>query len=119
MAAAPGPGSAPWTRRRPWNRPRPTAERAGSGRSSDSVGSHEAFAGRHRLPFLLLSDDSGAVRKRYGVHRSLGVVPGRVTYVIDRQGTVRHVFSSMTRIDQHVNHALRVVQQLHAEPSTP
>jgi len=89
------------------------------GVSSDSVGSHEAFAGHHRLPFLLLSDEGGAVRKRYGVHRSLGVLPGRVTYVIDRQGTVRHIFSSMTRIDQHVNHALKVVQRLHAEPSTP
>jgi thioredoxin-dependent peroxiredoxin len=89
------------------------------GVSSDSVGSHQAFASRHRLPFLLLADDGGTVRKRYGVRRSLGVLPGRVTYVIDRQGIVRHVFSSMTHIDQHVNDALAVVKRLQAEPSTP
>jgi len=45
----------------------------------------------------------------------LGVIPGRVTYVIDRAGTVRHVFSSMTNIDQHVNDALEVVRKLQAE----
>ena len=44
----------------------------------------------------------------------LGVIPGRVTYVIDRAGTVRHVFSSMTNIDQHVKDALDVVKQLQA-----
>ena len=89
------------------------------GISSDSVGSHEAFAGRHRLPFLLLTDEGGMVRRRYGVRGSLGFLPGRVTYVIDRQGTIRHVFSSMTRIDQHVNDALGVVQRLQAHPGTP
>ncbi len=45
----------------------------------------------------------------------LGVLPGRVTYVIDRAGTVRHVFSSMTNIDKHVSDALEVVRQLQAE----
>ena len=45
----------------------------------------------------------------------LGVIPGRVTYVIDRTGTVRHVFSSMTNIGQHVSDALEMVRQLQAE----
>jgi peroxiredoxin Q/BCP len=85
------------------------------GISSDSAGRHAAFAGKHKLPFTLLSDQGGRVRKRYGVPAVLGVLPGRVTYVIDRQGTVRHVFSSMTNISQHVNDALEVVRQLQAE----
>jgi peroxiredoxin Q/BCP len=45
----------------------------------------------------------------------LGLLPGRVTYVIDRAGVVRHVFSSMTNIDQHIGDALRVVQELQSE----
>ena len=45
----------------------------------------------------------------------LGLLPGRVTYVIDRTGTVRHVFNSMTNIDGHVKEALDVVRQLQAE----
>jgi peroxiredoxin Q/BCP len=85
------------------------------GVSSDSADKHAAFAGQHNLPFTLLSDRGGRVRKSYGVPSVLGVVPGRVTYVIDRTGTVRHVFSSMTNISQHVNDALEMVRQLQAE----
>jgi peroxiredoxin Q/BCP len=82
------------------------------GISSDPVDRHAAFAGRHGLPFTLLSDAGGAVRKSYGVPSVLGLLPGRVTYVIDRGGTVRHVFNSMTVIDKHVKEALEVVRGL-------
>lgn len=85
------------------------------GVSSDSADKHAAFAGKYKLPFTLLADQGGQVRKRYGVPAVLGLLPGRVTYVIDRQGTVRHVFNSMTGISQHVNEALEVVRQLQAE----
>jgi peroxiredoxin Q/BCP len=87
------------------------------GVSSDSSGRHASFADRHQLPFTLLSDQGGRVRKSYGVPAVLGVLPGRVTYVIDRTGTVRHVFNSMTNIGQHVNDALDVVRRLQAEPA--
>ena len=89
------------------------------GVSSDSTDRHAAFAGRYDLPFTLLSDAGGRVRKSYGVPAVLGVLPGRVTYVIDRDGTVRHVFSSMTNIDQHVGDALAVVRRLQAEAELP
>jgi peroxiredoxin Q/BCP len=85
------------------------------GVSSDSADKHASFAGQHNLPFTLLADKGGRVRKSYGVPSVLGVIPGRVTYVIDRTGTVRHVFSSMTNIGQHVNDALEMVKQLQAE----
>jgi peroxiredoxin Q/BCP len=85
------------------------------GVSSDSAGRHAAFADHHKLPFTLLSDEGGRVRKSYGVPALLGLIPGRVTYVIDRAGTVRHVFNSMTNIGQHVSDALAVVRQLQAE----
>jgi peroxiredoxin Q/BCP len=85
------------------------------GVSSDSVDSHAAFSGRHELPFTLVSDQGGQVRKSYGVPSVLGLLPGRVTYVIDREGTVRQVFSSMTRISRHIDDALEMVRQLQAE----
>ncbi|SEO13592.1 peroxiredoxin Q/BCP [Actinacidiphila rubida] len=83
------------------------------GVSSDTVESHEKFAGRHELPFTLLSDKDRAVRKQYGA-TTLGVMPGRITYVIDGEGVIRHVFSSMTNIGAHVDDALRVVKELTA-----
>jgi peroxiredoxin Q/BCP len=82
------------------------------GVSSDSADKHASFAAHHKLPFTLLSDAGGRVRKSYGVPAVLGLIPGRVTYVIDRTGTVRHAFKSMTNIGAHVNDALDVVKQL-------
>jgi peroxiredoxin Q/BCP len=84
------------------------------GVSSDSVDRHAAFAGKHELPFTLLSDKGGQVRKLYGVPATLGLLPGRVTYVIDREGTIRHSFNSMTNIGQHISDALRIVRELQA-----
>lgn len=79
------------------------------GISSDSPESHRRFAERHRLPFALLTDDGGAVRKLFGVPSTLGLLPGRVTYVIDKQGIVRHIFSSQFNPKKHVQEALRVL----------
>jgi peroxiredoxin Q/BCP len=82
------------------------------GISSDSSDSHAQFRAKFDLPFLLLSDRKGRVRKQYGASGLLGgLVPGRVTYVIDRSGTVRHVFSAQTRFTQHVNEAIGALEQ--------
>ena len=84
------------------------------GISSDSVGSHAEFTGHHKLPFTLLSDEGGKVRKSYGVPSTLGLLPGRVTYVIDRAGTVQHVVNTQLRIGKHIDSALAVVRELQA-----
>src|SRR5438477_12020524 len=78
------------------------------GISNDNQKSHEAFASEHKLPFILLSDPDGSVRKSYGVKKTLGLVPGRVSFVVDKNGIVRHVFSSHSRATAHVNVALAV-----------
>ena len=82
------------------------------GISNDNQKSHEAFATEHKLPFILLSDPDGSVRKSYGVKKTLGLVPGRVSFVIDKNGIVRHVFSSQSRATAHVNEALAVLKSL-------
>jgi peroxiredoxin Q/BCP len=82
------------------------------GVSSDSAESHRKFASRFGLPFVLLSDADDALRERYGVPRTLGLFPGRVTYVIDRDGIVRHIFSSQMQPKRHVAEALRVLEGL-------
>lgn len=82
------------------------------GVSSDDVESHRRFADNHRLPFRLLSDRDGELRKRFGVPKTLGLLAGRVTYVIDAEGVVRDVFSSQLRTRKHVEQALRLVRSL-------
>ncbi len=85
------------------------------GVSSDSDASHRGFAARHGLPFLLVSDPDGSIRSSFGVPKTLGILPGRVTYVIDRLGIVRHVFSSQLRPTRHVAEALLALRDLAAE----
>lgn len=82
------------------------------GISSDSGSSHRQFAERFRLPFLLLSDQDGSVRARYGIAKTLGLLPGRVTFLIDRQGIVRFVYSSQFRPAHHVAQVLDALTEL-------
>jgi peroxiredoxin Q/BCP len=87
------------------------------GISSDSVDSHDRFASKHKLPMTLLSDADGKVRAAFGVKATLGLFPGRATFVIDRTGIVRHVFVSQLRAGAHVGEALSVVKELTAAPA--
>jgi peroxiredoxin Q/BCP len=82
------------------------------GVSGDSVDKHKSFAEHHRLPFTLLADDGNKLRKAYGVPATLWILPGRVTYVIDKQGVVRHVFDSQLQATRHIDEALAVVRTL-------
>jgi peroxiredoxin Q/BCP len=58
------------------------------------------------------------VRERYGVPRTLGLLPGRVTYLIDREGVDRHIFSSQFQAARHVSEALKVLQALRGDLET-
>jgi len=89
------------------------------GVSADSPERHQAFAASRALPFLLLSDQDGTLRKAYRVPKTLGILPSRVTYVIDKAGLVRHVFSALFSADRHVAEALEVVRQLVRESGDP
>ena len=82
------------------------------GVSSDSVESHQQFAEENQLPFTLLSDTGGAIRTRYGAPTAFGL-PGRVTYIIDRQGVVRHIFFSQFTSKRHVDVAIEMLQAIH------
>ncbi|MBX3026381.1 peroxiredoxin [bacterium] len=82
------------------------------GISSDSQQSHKQFAEKYRLPFPLLADVGGEVRRQFKVPKSLGLLPGRVTFVIDKQGVIRHVFNSQLNATKHVDEAIGVLRTL-------
>lgn len=81
------------------------------GISSDSSDSHKNFAANHKLPFTLLSDEKGEVRKLFGVPTTMGLFPGRVTYVINKQGVVTMVFNSQFNAEKHVSEALKILSK--------
>ncbi len=82
------------------------------GISSDTVESHESFASECKAPFLLLSDEGAKVRGQYGVEPTLGLIPGRVTFIIDKEGVVRYIFSSQFNPKKHVKRAMDILRSL-------
>ncbi|NHJ40642.1 MAG: peroxiredoxin [Asgard group archaeon] len=82
------------------------------GVSGDSLESHENFATKYKLPFILLSDVDNEVRKLYNVKATFGFIPGRVTYIIDKKGIIQHIFVSQFNPKKHVDEALRIIEEI-------
>ena len=82
------------------------------GVSGDDASSHQRFAGKHQLPYPLLVDTGNQLRRAYGVPAVLGLLPGRVTYVIDGQGVIRHVFNNLLDGPAHRREAIEALQAL-------
>lgn len=85
------------------------------GVSSDSAESHAQFSRKHSLSFPLICDTDGSLRTLFSVPKTLGLFPGRVTYVIDRTGIVRRIFSAQFASDEHVKQALEAVRSESAD----
>ena len=81
------------------------------GISSQSVISHKKFADKYKLDFTLLSDENSAIRKMFGAF-SLGIIPGRVTYVVNKKGIVIYIFDSQIEATKHVDEALRTLKEI-------
>ncbi|TDE04612.1 peroxiredoxin [Flavobacterium hiemivividum] len=80
------------------------------GISSDSVASHQKFASHYKLPFVLLSDGDKKIRKLFGVPSYVfGLIPGRVTYVADKEGKIIMIFDSI-KAGNHIPKALEAVK---------
>lgn len=83
------------------------------GISAQSVQSHLEFASKYRLNYTLLSDEANQVRKLFGVPTNLfGLLPGRVTYIVNKEGKVVFVFNSQIQAEKHIEEALRILKGL-------
>lgn len=81
--------------------------------SLDGTETHAEFARTYELPYPLVSDRSGGIAAAYGVSRLRGWLPTkRVTFVIDREGIVRHVVRSELGIDRHIDEAVTALRAL-------
>ena len=81
------------------------------GISSDDVKSHISFAENHSLPFVLLSDGNKKVRKLFGVSNDFLIIPGRTTYVVNKEGIIIHIFSDQLSAGKHIKESLLALAQ--------
>ena len=84
------------------------------GVSGDDASSHQRFASRHSVPFPLLVDSGNTLRQAFGVPSVFGLLPGRVTYVIDGEGVIRHVFNNLLDGAAHRQEAIDALRRLGA-----
>ena len=82
------------------------------GISGDSAESHKKFLNEYLFPFTLLSDKGDVVRKLYGATKGFGLLPGRYTFIIDKAGVIRHIFTSETNMKKHIDESLRILRQI-------
>ncbi|MGO4911445.1 peroxiredoxin [Leeuwenhoekiella sp. W20_SRS_FM14] len=79
------------------------------GISSDDTASHAKFSKKYKLPFIMLSDSNGKVRKQFGVKSSLmGLLPGRETFVFDESGSLIMRYNSI-KSKNHISKALKAL----------
>lgn len=88
------------------------------GISRDSVASHQAFKEAHSLDFPLASDVDGSVHELYEVDRLWGLVPRRITYVIDKQGIIRAAFRHDIAIGRHLPDTIAALESIQSTAST-
>ncbi|KAL0308388.1 UNVERIFIED_CONTAM: Peroxiredoxin Q, chloroplastic [Sesamum radiatum] len=72
-----------------------------------------AFAQKYKLPFTLLSDEGNKVRKDWGVPSDLfGALPGRQTYVLDKNGVCRLVYNNQFQPEKHIDETLKFLKSV-------
>lgn len=82
------------------------------GISSDLEDSHQNFVNKNRLPYILLTDEKGEVRDAFGVPKKFGISPGRVTYILDKQGVVRGIYDNLLNGKSHADEALAIIRKM-------
>jgi peroxiredoxin Q/BCP len=81
------------------------------GVSLDSVESHSKFSEEYKLPFLILSDNSKEVAKAYGVLGIGGLLAKRVTFIINKDGKITHIFPKVD-VKNHSEEVLKALEEL-------
>lgn len=93
------------------------------GISADSIETQKAFHKKHRLTYPVLSDEGSRVHALFGLRNGGKLAFGwamndRVTFVIDRDGTIKHHSTALFEADVHINEAMETVQALLTKPAS-
>ncbi len=81
---------------------------------SDTIWSYKIseFVGENKLPYPLLCDINNILRRKFGVPKKLGFIEGRVTYIIDSNGIIIHIFEDLLNGPAHIKEAVRALKEL-------
>ena len=80
------------------------------GVSNGSEESHFVFSNKNKLQYPLLCDTKNKIRKLFGVPKFLGMLDGRVTYIIDSKGIICHIYEDLLDGSAHIKEAIKVLK---------
>ena len=81
------------------------------GVSTDSVASHQRFSDKYELNFPLVSDSSKSIARAYGVLPSGKNTAQRSTFLIDKEGVIRHIWPKV-KVAGHVDEIIDKIQEI-------
>ena len=82
------------------------------GISNGSIKSHLGFANKNKLQYPLLCDQNNILRNQFGVPKKLGFIEGRVTYIINSEGIIKHIFEDLLNGPAHIKEAIKALKKL-------
>ena len=82
------------------------------GISNGDSQSHLEFANKNKLQYPLLCDIDNKIRKKFGVPKKLGFIEGRVTYIIDSNGIIIHIFEDLLNGPAHIKEAIMALKTI-------
>ncbi len=82
------------------------------GISNGSIKSHLGFANKNKLQYPLLCDQNNILRNQFGVPKKLGFIEGRVTYIINSERIIKHIFEDLLNGPAHIKEAIKALKKL-------
>ena len=82
------------------------------GISNGSSKSHLGFANKNKHQYPLLCDQHTILRNQFGVPKQLGFLEGRVLYIINSDGVIKHIFEDLLNGPAHIKEAIKALKKL-------
>ena len=82
------------------------------GISNGSIKSHLGFANKNKLQYPLLCDQNNILRKQFVVPKKLGFIEGRLTFIINSEGIIKHIFEDLLNGPAHIKEAIKALKKL-------
>lgn len=81
------------------------------GVSKDSDQSHLKFASKYKLPFKLIADEKNELHKLYEIPKFMAFIPGRVTFIINKDGKIIEIVNALFDAEKHVKQSLKILSK--------
>ena len=66
----------------------------------------------YKSEWCFVCDINNTLRRNFGVPKTIGFIEGRVTYIIDSNGIIVHIFEDLLNGPAHIKEAIKALKKL-------